>query len=240
MKFFKLISIVLLLQACSEQSTDTPQIAENGHHTYTAEEFYKTTSVSGSSISHDGTAVLVSSDATGIYNAYRQPLDGSATTALTASTVDSTFAVSWFPADDRIIYFADEGGNENDHVYVRELDGSTKDLTPGENVKAQFASWHEDDQQFYIVTNERDPRYFDLYKYQISDYSRELVFENNDGYSPGALSPNGKWLTLGLEHSNTNSDLYAVDLTSGDNTAMLVTSRLQYYSGQHQAYICHQ
>ena len=212
-----------LLSACSEQQADAPEVeetAEVSYITYSAEDFYKTTSISGSSINHDGTAVLVSSDASGIFNAYRQPLDGSDPTPLTNSTVESTFAISWFPADDRILYFADEGGNENDHIYVRELDGTSQDLTPGDNVKASFMRWHEDDQQFYIISNERDARYYDVYKYQVADYSRELVFENN-AYSPQDISPNGKYLSLRLEHNNTDSDIYIVDLEMGGDPVLV-------------------
>src|SRR3546814_9127016 len=60
---------------------------------------------------------------------------------LTTSTTDSTFAISWFPNDARVLYSADQGGNELDHLYVREVDGTTRDLTPGEKVKAGFDGW---------------------------------------------------------------------------------------------------
>lgn len=223
MKIVKLISAALLLQACSEQSTDV-RVADSGpsHPTYTAEDFYKTVSIGGSSINHDGTAVLVSSDATGIYNAYRQPLDGSEPTQLTNSTLESTYAISWFPGDDRILYFADQGGNENDHIYVREMDGSSSDLTPGDAVKASFMRWHEDDQSFFVMTNERDARYYDVYEYEVADYSRAMVFENNTGYSPQRVSPNGAYLSLRLEHNNTNSDVFLANMSGGEPT--LVTA----------------
>ena len=41
------------------------------------------------------------------------------------------FALSYFPADERILYSSDEGGNELTHIYVRNTDGSIRDLTPG-------------------------------------------------------------------------------------------------------------
>ena len=64
---------------------------------YSAEDFYKTTAVFGSSINHDASAVLISSDESGIFNVYKMPLDGSPAQALTNSTQDSVFAESWFP-----------------------------------------------------------------------------------------------------------------------------------------------
>jgi dipeptidyl aminopeptidase/acylaminoacyl peptidase len=218
--------VIGFLTGCQPKQEDVKLAVKlNDFQTYSAEEFFKTTSVFGSSINQDNTAVLVSSDETGIFNAYRVPLDGSAKIALTASTAESIYVYSWFPSDDRLLYRADQGGDELDHVYVRKLDGNIVDLTPGENLKASFIDWHEDDKQFFITSNERDPKYFDLYKYQVSDYSRELVYQNVTGYEIGNISPNGRWLALTKSNSNSDSDIFMVDLTSKDkNTTMVAGS----------------
>ena len=218
----------LALAGCS--STVEKQVTSTGasqhqpaFKTYSAEEFYKTTSVFGSSINADATAVLISSDKTGIYNAYKQPLDGSPATQLTHSTVDSIYVVGWFPEDDRILYTADQGGNELNHLYVRELSGEVKDLTPGRGLKASFARWHEDKQSFFVTSNERDPKYFDVYQYQIDDYSRTLVYQNNDGYMVQSVSPNGKYIALSKANSNADSNIYLVDLTKKNSAPKLLT-----------------
>ncbi len=218
--------VIGFLTGCQPKQEDVKLAVKlNDFQTYSAEEFFKTTSVFGSSINQDNTAVLVSSDETGIFNAYRIPLDGSAKIALTASTAESIYVYSWFPSDERLLYHADQGGDELDHVYVRKLDGSIVDLTPGENLKASFIDWHEDDKQFFITSNERDPKYFDLYKYQVSDYSRELVYQNVTGYEIGNISSNGRWLALTKSNSNSDSDIFMVDLTSKDkNTTMVAGS----------------
>ena len=220
---FIALCFVLFLAACQPHKTAVaPTAPENEVQTYSAAEFFKTTSVFGSSINHDNTAVLVSSDETGIFNAYRIPLDGSDKVALTASTSESIYVNSWFPNDDRILYNADQGGNELDHVYVRNLDGSTVDLTPGDNLKASFSGWHEDEQQFFIATNERDSKFFDLYLYQVTDYSRVMIYQNDSGYAIGGISPNGQWLALNKTNSNADSDLFVVDLNSQDKETVMV------------------
>jgi len=201
---------------------------------YSAEDFFKTTSVFGSSINHDGTAALVSSDQSGVFNAYKYPLDGSAPTQLTDSTTDTNYGVSWFPTDERILYTADQGGNELNHLFVREIDGSVKDLTPGENLKAMFAGWLEDNSGFFVATNERDPKAFDVYRYSAKDYQREVAFLNNENLSLGEVSPNGRWLTLTKNVSNSDSDIYLVDLASKDKTALLITEHLGNVS--HETY----
>lgn len=199
---------------------------------YSAEDFFKTTSVFGSSINHDGTAALVSSDQSGVFNAFKYPLDGSEATQLTDSKTDTNYGVSWFPKDERILYTADQGGNELNHLFVREIDGSVKDLTPGEELKAFFAGWLADDSGFFVATNERDPKAFDLYRYSSTDYQREAVFLNNENLSLGEVSPNGKWLTLTKNVSNADSDIYLVDLASKDKVAQLIT--------EHQGNVSHE
>lgn len=119
-----------------------------------------TVRIGGSSFSPDEKQILFFSNKSGIYNAYSVPVKGGAPTQLTNSTKESTFSISYFPTDARILYTYDRGGNENNHIYLRELDGTERDLTPGEKVKANFIGWSHDRKSFYFSTNERDSRFF--------------------------------------------------------------------------------
>ena len=56
-------------------------------------------------------------------------------------------------------------GNELNHLYARENDGRERDLTPREKLRAAFFSWTRDLTGFYFASNERDPRFNDLYRY---------------------------------------------------------------------------
>src|SRR5207302_686170 len=90
---------------------------------YTIDQFMATTSMGGASFSADEKRILFSSNQTGIWNAYTLPIAGGTPQPLTTSK-ETTRSVSFFPADDRILYTRDQGGNENNHLYVRELDGA--------------------------------------------------------------------------------------------------------------------
>ena len=129
---------------------------------YTIEQFMNTVRIGGSSFSSDEKSILFHNNKSGIFNVYSVPVSGGAATQLTNSTKESTFAVSYFPTDSRFLYTYDRGGNENSHIYLREADGSERDLTPGEKVKANFLGWSHDRKSFLYSTNERDARYFDI------------------------------------------------------------------------------
>ncbi|HEV7671197.1 MAG TPA: S9 family peptidase [Thermoanaerobaculia bacterium] len=180
--------------------------------TYTIEQFLGTTTYFGSSFSPDGSKVLVSSDQSGVLNAYALPVAGGEPIQLTRSE-DTVRVVGYFPNDERFLFQADHGGNELTHVYVRELDGSVRDLTPGEKVKAEFGAWAADDRSFFVITNERDPSFFDLYQIATDGYQRKLVFQNDGGYDLAGVSPDQRWLALSKTKTTLDSDLFLYDLT---------------------------
>ena len=117
----------------------------------------------------------------GIWNAYALPASGGPPQPLTRSTTDSLFALSYFPADERILYSSDQAGNELTHIYVRNPDGSKTDVTPGAKLKASFHGWAGDDRSFLVSTNERDPRFFDLYEIATDGYKRTRFIRTQRG-----------------------------------------------------------
>ncbi len=181
---------------------------------YTIEQFLATTSISGASFSSDEKRILFSSNKTGVINVYTIPVAGGDATPLTTSTTDTTVAVSYFPKDDRFLYTRDKGGDEKNHLYVRGLDGQERDLTPGENLKAAFAGWTHAGDAFYVQSNERDPKFFDLYRYAADGYARTLLFQNDGGYQVAGVSDDARWLALGKPNSTADSDLFVWNIAS--------------------------
>ena len=175
---------------------------------YTIEQFMATVNIAGASFSADETRVLFSSNASGIYNAYVLPVAGGTPLALTKSTTDSTYAVSFFPNDDRILFTRDKGGDEQNHLFVREQDGSERDLTPGDKLKARFTAWSPDGNAFYVTSNERDPKFFDLYRYDSKTYARSMLYKNEQGFEIGAISRDEMWIALDKSNTTNDSDIY--------------------------------
>jgi len=139
---------------------------------------------------------------------------GGAAAQLTNSTKESTFAVSYFPKDTRFLYTYDRGGNENSHLYLRELDGSERDLTPGDKVKANFIGWSHDRKTFFYSTNERDARFFDIFEMPIDTFKATLIYKDETGLEFSTMSDDKKYIEFqknGGSAADSDILLYNVD-----------------------------
>ena len=174
---------------------------------YTIEQFMNTMRIGGSSFSADEKSILFDTNQTGIFNVYSVPVTGGAATQLTNNAKESTFAVSYFPNDARILYTYDRGGNENSHLYLRELDGTERDLTPGDKVKANFVEWSFDRKSFFFTTNERNPKVFDLYEMPIDTFKPSLIFKNEMAFDVATISNNKRYIAFnssGVSQADSN------------------------------------
>jgi dipeptidyl aminopeptidase/acylaminoacyl peptidase len=209
---------ILLLLALSSQvplmlaqsTTSLPKKTESpAVKQYTIEQFMDTMRVGGSSFSPDEKSILFHSNKSGIFNVYTMPVSGGESKQLTNSTKESFYIVSAFPNDARFLYAYDKGGNENSHIYLRELDGKERDLTPGEKTKANFLKWSQDRKSFFFSTNARDPKFFDIFEMAIVDLAPKLIYKDETGYEFGDISNDRKFIAFGKPGNTTaDSDVY--------------------------------
>ena len=213
LKRFSLFLLLLLIAApaaVAQQTKHAQTVKE-----YTIEQFMNTVRIGGSSFSSDEKSILFHNNKTGIFNVYSVPVTGGAAKQLTSATKESTFAVSYFPNDARFIYTYDRGGNENNHLYLRELDGSERDLTPGDKVKANFLGWSRDRKSFFFSTNERDQRFFDIFEMPIDSLKPSLVYKDETGYDFGAISNDKKYIALEKSGgSAADSDVFLYNIAT--------------------------
>jgi len=206
--FIILAMMLAFMVGCAEKPIEVNR--------YTIEQFYDNLSIGGGSFSADESTLLVSSNQSGIYNVYALNVDGSGEQQLTFSEEESFFAESYFPEDDRFLYSADKGGDENNHLYMQEPDGTVTDLTPWEGANSQFGGWSRDFKYFYLVSNKRDPRFFDMYKMDLENFDPVLIYENKENLTPASISNTGRYLTLTRDITMSNNEMYLLDLTTGD------------------------
>jgi dipeptidyl aminopeptidase/acylaminoacyl peptidase len=200
--------------ACGSPA-DGPPAAAAAVPQYPIEDFMATTRIGGASFSPDGRKLIFHSNQTGVFNVFEVPVEGGPPVQLTRSTGNAIYSLGYFPEDERLLYSSDTGGNELTHVFVRELDGSARELTPGAKVRATFGGWAHDDKSFFVSTNERDSRFMDLYEYASDGYARTLVFKNDGGFDLGPVSRDERYLALIKSRTTSDSDIHVLDRHTG-------------------------
>lgn len=201
--FLALSFFLISANAQQPKNTSSRQIKQ-----YTIEQFMETTRIQGSSFSTDEQSILFSSNKSGIFNVYAMPVSGGTARQMTNSTKESTYAVSYFPNDARFLYTYDQGGNENSHLYVMGTDGKETDLTPGEKTKARFIGWSHDRKSLFFSTNERDPRFFDIYEMSVADFKRTMLYQDSTGYDFGAISNDKKYIAFAKPNTTIDNDIF--------------------------------
>jgi dipeptidyl aminopeptidase/acylaminoacyl peptidase len=212
--------LATLVAGCSGQPADQVETRPGPSRHYTMEQFVKTLSIGGSSFNHDESKLLVSSNETGVYQVYELDLATGQRTAVTQGD-ETTFAVAFMPDDDRILFSRDRDGSENNHLYLRELDGSVRDLTKGEDTKEEFAGFHPDLASFFTQSNKRDPRFFDVYRWDVVTLDKTMVYRNDDGFEPFDITPDGRWIILSRFNTTNDSDILVADLKNGGQPILI-------------------
>ncbi len=203
-----LISLFISGSALLAQSPH-PSPGAQGTKQYTIEQFMDTVRIGGSAFSNDEKSILFHSNKSGIFNVCSVPIGGGVPKQLTHSTQESTYIVSTFPADDRFLYTYDKGGNENSHIYMRDKDGKERDLTPGDKVKANFLGWSHDRKSFYFSTNERNPKFFDIFQMNAADLKARLLYQDEKGFQFADISANRRCIAFTKPgRSTSDSDVY--------------------------------
>ncbi|HUM47395.1 MAG TPA: alpha/beta fold hydrolase, partial [Chitinophagales bacterium] len=121
---------------------------------------------------------------------------------------------TYFPADHRILYSSDKGGNEISHLFVRSEDGLVQDVTPDTAARADFMQWSRDKKGFLYSSNKRDPRFMDLYEMEIAGFTSQLIYRNDSGLDVSALSNNKKYVALSKTITTSNTNIYLLDLSN--------------------------
>jgi len=187
---------------------------------YTIQQFMDIVQINGGSFSADDSKVMINSRETGIFNAITIDIKTGQQTPLTASSDNAILGLSYFPGDDRIVYTSDQGGDEINHLFVRNQDGSVIDLIQDSTAKAQFAGWSYNKKLMYYASNSRDKKFFDLYNVQVPTgenkvYPSTLLYKNDKGLNPDVISNDDRYIALSESITTNNSNMYLLDTQTG-------------------------
>ena len=176
------------------------------------EEFLHPLKTFSISFAADEQSIVYLSNQPGVLNAFTVPLAGGPPRQLTFSNEHVRYVS--IGRDDRLYYTKDCGSQENTHLFVADANGTERLLTPGERVQVRFMGWNVDHTAFYCATNERDSRFFDLYKIRLPDYERELIYQDHQGLHFCTISRNEKYAAFLRMRSRADSDMVLYDLAA--------------------------
>ncbi len=200
--------LLLLLASCTGKREVTQ---------YTIDQFYENVNIRFSGFSPDESRGLATSNETGIYNLFEIDFTDGTRRQLTFSDTESLFGIGYVRNTGEVLYSADRGGDENSHIYLLKSDGSSTDLTPGDAVKAQFAGFSRDHSVMYLLSNKRDPAFFDLYSMSVGDWKEEMVWRNEEGHDYAGASKDRSLIATVEAVTTSQSRLFLHNLVTGES-----------------------
>ncbi len=201
--------IVLFIISCKPHQRTAREVKD-----YSIRQFMSNIDMFGGDLSFDESKILITSDESGVYNAYTLSVSGGELTPLTRSDSTSIYAISFLPKDDRILFQCDDNGNEIYHIYLLNNDSTSIDLTPGENARSTFYDWNFDEQSFIYGSNLRDKRFMDVYEMDINTLRPKLLYRNDEGYDYGGISRDERYLVFTKSITSSNDEIYLYDQKS--------------------------
>lgn len=202
------VSLLFLSISCKKEN----ETSETEIKKYDVKDFFDTRSVRGSGFSADESKILITSNASGIFNAYEVAIADTVAKPLTSSVKESIFAEDYLPKSSNFIYASDQGGDENSHLYV--FDRTKKkatDLTPWQGSSNSFLGWSLDKKNLYIQSNKRDVKFFDVYKMDTTSWKANLLYKNETGLEASTISPSERYIALTKRITTDKSELYLYD-----------------------------
>jgi dipeptidyl aminopeptidase/acylaminoacyl peptidase len=134
-------------------------------------------------LSPDGKHLSYLAPRDGVMNIFVGPLENpDAAKPVTEEKQRGIRAYFWSYDNAHVLYMQDNKGDEDWHVYsVDVASNTTKDLTAIPKVNAQIVGVSEKfPGEILVGLNDRDPRYHDLYRIDLSSGERKLVEKNPD------------------------------------------------------------
>jgi dipeptidyl aminopeptidase/acylaminoacyl peptidase len=146
--------------------------------------FFGNPSRSGATLSPDGRHIAFLAPREGVMNIWVAPTgDLAAATPLSAETSRPVQMFIWARDSARLIYPQDTGGTEDYLLYGVDLEGRTVAYTPFEKTRVQVVRISADVPGAILIgLNNRDPRWYDTWRLELSTGKLEEVWRNEGGY----------------------------------------------------------
>lgn len=182
---------------------------------YDARAFLTTTRLCGASFSRDEKTLLISSDASGVFNAYDVSICDATVRQRTFSETGNIFAVTYLPDDNSLLVLRDGKSDERVHLCVSAKNG-LQELIPDEEVETRFHGWSFDRRSFYCTAHRSGREYFDLLRVCANTFQQTLLCSLPVDLLFKGVSPDGKFVGLSEIKDSEHSDVLLYQLATGE------------------------
>ena len=167
-------------------------------------------------ITRDGSTVFFTSNSSGVNQVYRLDRGVGWPYQLSVFTEGVDF-YSLSPTDETLVLGVGWGGNENSQLWLMDaVTGRTEPLTELPEVRHGPPAWTRDGTTIFYNSNEANGRDFFIYRMDLTSREKSLLADIPGWNAAGDVSDDDRYLLVAHYDSNTNSDLYRVDLETGD------------------------
>ena len=110
----------------------------------------------------------------------------------------------------------DEGGNENEQIFLLRDGSETPVNLTANKARNQFGGVTPDGKRVIYASNERSAAHFDLCALDVETGEKRILLENEDNYNwPACLSPDGRYLLYNKLKGLSDDHLWMFDLETG-------------------------
>ena len=99
------------------------------------------------------------------------------------------------PADDRLVYAIDSGGDERHQLWLLDA-GISRPLTAAPGVIHGLGAWSPDGSRIGLTANDRDPAHSDILSMDVASGARTRLMEGTHEAVAGAWSPDGRMIVV--------------------------------------------
>ena len=179
----------------------------------------------GARLSPDGSQVAFTWSITGEPQLWTVSAEGGQPRRLTYGNGITFFR--WTPGEPRLLYGADNDGNEQEAYYVITADGLRESVLMPATAGGfrRFGDFVSGASRIVYASTERNQLDFDIYTADAESGASRIVYQGRFGFFAHDVSPDGRYAVVSETVGEDSDNLYLLDLSMGDIEAISTPER---------------